>query len=105
MDGIPRALLDDFAVPETCGIEEWWATLTDEARAEVVAFCDERRDGSFFMPIPGDPSTPMPVVIGGRFVPHDDAWGLSEWGPDRFEYILDHPELFPIWEPTFRTFH
>ena len=105
MGEIPRTLLDGVATPVVRTIEEWWAALPDEARAEVVTLCDEGRDGAFFLPIPDDPSTPIPVVIGGRFIPHDDAWGMGEWGLDRFEYILDHPEQFPIWEPVFRTFH
>lgn len=105
MDETLRRFLDGRSPSETGAIKAWWDSLSAEARAEVSFVCDERQDGSFFGPIPDDQSGPVPGVVVGWFVPHDDAWGLEDWGPDFFEYMLGHPEQYPIWEPTSRTFH
>ncbi len=105
MDPIPRPLLDGLTASTSRDVEAWWAAFHDDARAEVISLWDGRRDGCFFGIDADDPSGPVPAVIGGRFVPHDDAWGLAEWGPGYFEHMLDHPEQFPVWEPTSRTFH
>ena len=48
---------------------------------------------------------PAPKVRGGHFVPHDDAWGFSEWGQDWFDYLLAHPEIILIKQFVPRTFH
>lgn len=47
----------------------------------------------------------MLVIPTDLFIPHDDAWGLSEWGPGYFEHLLQHPEMVLLWEPAERTFH
>src|SRR5262249_19137724 len=64
----------------------------------------------FFSPQPDeagrlDDWEQVPAVEGGRFVPHDDARGLAEWGPGYFEYLLSNPELVLVYDPTPRTFH
>ena len=76
----------------------WWDALSDTDRSELTALCDPRHD-DFFGADADDP----PTVRGGRFVPHDDAWGLEEWGPDWFDHLLAHPEVVQAMVP--RTFH
>lgn len=105
MSPIPAGLVDDLAGLDMGPILDWWASLTEAARSAVVSLCDERLDACFFGPTPDDPEAPVPAVLGGRFIPHDDAWGLAEWGPGYFEHLLEHPELVIVYEPTLQTFH
>ena len=88
----------------------WWAALTEADQRQVVALWDHRLEAHFFEPQTDEAGrldhwNQIPRVRGGRFVPHDDAWGLAEWGPEYFEYLLAHPEFFPILDPEFRTLH
>lgn len=88
----------------------WWESLDDEERGRLSSLWDERLEVRFFAPQADDaggvdPWERVPRVIGGKFVPHDDAWGLDEWGPGYFEHLLEHPELVIVWEPQMRTFH
>ena len=55
----------------------WWGGLSAGERRAVVTLLDGRQDSCFFGATAGG-ETP-PAVEGGRFLPHDDAWGLSEW--------------------------
>jgi hypothetical protein len=89
---------------------EWWASLSEADRRQVAGLWDARREVRFFWPQPDaagrlDEWEQVPRVEGGRFLPPDDAWGLSEWGPGYFEHLLQHPELVLLWEPAERTFH
>jgi len=103
MDEIPAHLLKNLAEADWSVVREWWVGLSETARSEIVWLCDERQEECFFGVVPKGDS--VPSVIGGRFIPHDDAWGLSEWGPGYFEHLLQHPELVIDWESGRRTFH
>jgi hypothetical protein len=88
----------------------WWASLSEADRRQLAGLWDARREVHFFSPQADeagrlDEWEQVPEVEGGRFVPRDDAWGLSEWGPGYFEHLLEHPELVLLWEPAERTFH
>src|SRR5262249_43503711 len=49
----------------------------------------------------------VPAVVGGRFVPLDDAVRMAEWLEDSREYVSGHEEeiLLPRVVVAFRTFH
>ncbi|MDX2060962.1 MAG: hypothetical protein SFV24_24335 [Gemmatimonadales bacterium] len=87
MEELPVALLD--AVPEAGrdAVRRWWAELPAADRCLVADLCDPRRDACFFGPVGGD----APAVIGGRFLPHDDARWLADWETDWREYLADRP--------------
>lgn len=100
------------ALPESAApvVQQWWASLTEANRQQVAGFWDQRLEVVFFAPQLDeagrlDDWEQIPTVVGGRFVPPDDAWGLSEWGPGYFEHLLQHPELVLVWEPVRRVFH
>ena len=102
-----RALVPHESSPV---IERWWDTLDEADRQTVARLWDERLEIYFFTPRADeagqlDAWEQAPRVRGGRFVPHDDAWGLAEGGPEYFEYLLDHPELVLLWQPAIRVFH
>jgi len=107
---IPADLL--AAIPSgSVGLaRSWWSSLLEGERAQVADLWDGRREVHFFEPQADeagrlDEWERVPRVRGGRFIPHDDAWGLAEWGPGYFEHLLQHPELVILWEPAARTFH
>lgn len=102
------------AVPEDArpAVERWWASLPDTERQETAGLWDERREVCFFAPQPNDAgcvddSEQVPVVVGGRFVPHDDSVRMAEWLEDWQEYVSGHEEvvLLPHVVVVFRTFH
>ncbi len=100
------------AVPPASGpaVADWWAGLAEMDRLRVVDLWDARREAVFFERQADeagrlDDWSGVPSVRGGRFLASDDAWGLAEWGPGYFEYLLANPELYPIHDPTHRTLH
>ena len=81
-----------------------WDGLSTADQGELTALCDTRQDDCFFGVSATDDDPP--TVRGGRFIPHDDAWGLEDWGPDWFDHLMEHPELVTMWEvASLRTFH
>lgn len=85
-------------LPPSPASADWWDSLSDSHRTELLALCDPRQDECFFGVDPegGEP----PAVRGGRFLPHDDAWGLEEWGPDWFDHLMEHPEWVELMRPV-----
>ena len=88
-------------LPTTTTATEWWVGLSENDRTELTALFDPRQEDCFFGADAADDDPP--TVRGGRFIPHDDAWGFSEWGEGWLEYVLEHPEVIEVW--TVRTFH
>lgn len=102
------------AIPKDArpAVERWWASLAEAERHEAAGLWDERREVCFFAPQANDAGCAndweqVPAVVGGRFVPHDDAVRMAEWQEDWQEYVLGHEEvvLLPRVAVVFRTFH
>ncbi len=107
---IPSDLLAAIPTASEPVARDWWMSLSDAERLQVASLWDARLEVHFFAPQADeagclDEWDQVPKTEGGRFIPSDDAWGLSEWGPGYFEHLLQHPELVLIWEPAERTFH
>ena len=101
MDPLPLDLTVPLPAAGRDAASAWWAGLSPASRDEVTSLCDPRRDDCFFGPTDVD----APGVVGGRFVPHDDAWGFAEWGPGWFDHLMEHPEV-TLWDVVVRrTFH
>lgn len=101
---MPPRLIATLTPADLAPAEAWWAGLTDAARGEILALWDERQDRCLFGLAPEHDGVAPPVVIGGRFVPRDDAAGWAEWRSEYFEYLLNHSEQ--VFEPpVFRTFY
>jgi hypothetical protein len=110
MSDLPADLLAALPPGAVEVARRWWSSLSEADQRRVAGLWDERLEVQFFTPQPDDTGQvdcweQVPTVVGGRFVPRDDAWGLSEWGPGYFEHLLQHPELVIVWEPVGRTFH
>jgi hypothetical protein len=105
MEAIPARLLNRLSPGDAELIADWWAGLADSDRTEVVALCDARLEECFFGVPPADQEEVIPVVIGGRFVPGDDAAGWAEWHAELFDHLLCHPDLVFLVPPVDRKFH
>lgn len=107
---IPVDLLKAIPRGAESQAREWWSSLSDADRHHLRDLWDARREVRFFSPQRDDSGQldgweQVPETEGGRFLPPDDAWGFSEWGPGYFEHLLEHPELVLLWEPAERRFH
>jgi hypothetical protein len=100
MDSMPLALTTPLQAAGRDVASAWWAGLSSASREEVTALCDPGQDRFF-----GPADAGAPQVVGGRFVPHDDAWGFAEWGPGWFDHLMEHPEVMLADVIVVRTFH
>jgi hypothetical protein len=105
VENIPLQLLQGLPPDTQQAVVSWWSSLTEDNRRMVATLCDERQEKCFFGLIPVDADREAPVVLGGRFVPHDDAAGWAEWHAEYFDHLLNNPELVLVDAPVVRTFH
>jgi hypothetical protein len=90
---VPVQLIASLSPADRTAVAQWWAALSDTNQSEFVALCDPRRDECFFGTAEDDPATPVPLVLGGRFVPKEDTTGWAEWNAELFDYLVCHPEF------------
>lgn len=102
MSALPLQFLTGLSVAEAQAAQVWWTNLTAATQGEIVDLWDRRRDECFFGVNRDEAGNKVPFVIGGRFIPHDDAWRMDEWFQSHFEYLLNHTESAPY---VVRTFH
>jgi hypothetical protein len=101
----PAQLVADLSAAELNSIHDWWSGLPEESRLEIATLWDERQDNCFFGVTTTGPGETLPRVIGGNFVPRDDAAGWNEWRREYFNYLFNHPELSYAVPMVVRTFH
>jgi hypothetical protein len=100
---MPSSLRDSLPAHLVADAEDWWAALADHDRVELVRLCDSRKEIFLFETL--DPSKENAKISGGRFIPHDDGFGIQEWGEDWFDSLSSNPELMIVYDPHVRTFH
>src|SRR5947209_584737 len=109
MDEIPPDLLDGVTPARAGEVRAWWMSLSDADRGEVTTLWDERWDSCFFTPRRDDVGglhwESGPSVIGGHFVPKDDAAGWAEWYSECFDYLICNQDMVYFPPPVMRTFH
>ncbi|MFO1020439.1 MAG: hypothetical protein U0903_07055 [Planctomycetales bacterium] len=101
--GLPETIRNSIPDDLMADAVTWWQQLSDKDRDDLQQLCDSRKELFLFETFSRE--EPSPRIIGGKFIPHDDAFGTSEWQEDYFQYLLDNPELMIAYEPVFRTFH
>lgn len=89
MEELPQTMLIGIPDEGRDVIWRWWETLTNETRGELIDMADSRREECFFGLVPD--GEVLPVVKGGCFIPHDDAWGFEDWEDNWREYLVEHP--------------
>jgi hypothetical protein len=105
MDTIPRHFLADLSPTEVDLVAAWWTGLAEADRTELATLCDDRQEQCFWGLASDDPATPVPVVIGGRFLPRDDTAGWEEWYAEVFDFLVCYPDPLLYTLPVIRTFH
>jgi hypothetical protein len=104
MTEVPAQLISGLSAAEHDLVQGWWQKLPEDTRSEVATLWDKRQDECFFGVTSQEPDTAAPKVIGGRFVPRDDAAGWAEWHEEYFKYLLNHPEITIHIPHVIRTF-
>jgi len=95
-------LVDGFPDVARQEIERWWVSLTEERREQVAHLCDERQDKCVF----GIVGIDEVEVESGHFMPDEEIQDDGDaWNQDRFDYLLNHPELVIAWEPSSGRVH
>lgn len=94
MGEIPIQLLEGLSLVETVEVHVWWARLADVECLEIIALC-----------ACDAPAGGLPKIIGGWFIPSDDAAGWAEWQSACFEDLMAQPDP-NLYEPPYKqTFY
>ena len=101
---VPKHLLLGLAEVDQSEIELWWSSLPDETKEQVTMLCDQRQASCFFG-VTG--KSDAPKLEGGHFLPESDNVNDDGqlWDQDRFEYLMNHPELVVVWDTETRKVH
>lgn len=102
MTPIPTHLTQTFADVDQDAIAAWWSKLSGAHRDEVTRLCDTRAETCFFGVVADE--SELPDVERG-LCDEDDVRPVDEWAASHFEYLLNHPELVLVWDPTERALH
>jgi hypothetical protein len=102
MTELPPTLQESIPAELTSDAIRWWRQLSEADRAELARLCDARKEVFLFETF--DPNNERQKITGGRFLPHDDAIGIEEWGAEYFDTLLCNPELMIVYDPPRRTF-
>ncbi len=102
MTELPTTLRESIPAELSSDAIRWWHELSEIDRAELTRLCDARKEAFLFETF--DPNNEQQKITGGRFLPHDDANGIEEWGDEYFDTLLSKPELMIVYDPPRRTF-
>ena len=93
MEELPDHILSCVALDAVPVLSRWWRSLNESDRYAALIAWDEERQNQFFAAETDDPE-PVPLVIGGRFVPVERTELVGpEWRIDYYEYLLNNPEF------------
>ncbi len=102
MTELPSTLRQSIPPELEFEANRWWNELSEIDRADLRRLCDARKEAFLFETF--DPNNDQQKIAGGRFLPHDDATGIGEWGDEYFDTLLSNPELMIVYDPPRRTF-
>ncbi len=102
MTELPSTLRQSIPPELEFEANRWWNELSEIDRADLRLLCDARKEAFLFETF--DPNNDQQKIAGGRFLPHDDATGIGEWGDEYFDTLLSNPELMIVYDPPRRTF-
>jgi hypothetical protein len=106
MREIPPPLLKHLPLDAKETVAHWWAGLSDTQQSDLSELYDKRQDTCFFGMIKEELQAPVPKVIGGKFIPTDDAAVWDGWCAEYFDYLMSNPELDSFRGPiVFRPFY
>ncbi len=102
MGGLPASILEGVTTHERQAGEDWWARLTDAARAELALLFDPRADCCAFV-LFGEGRDSWhwkanDVLVDSELLADSPELDV-DWDGDYFEYRLINPERFPLPSP------
>ena len=97
MESLPSTLVDSLPSELVGDAKLWWETLNESDRNELRQLCDSRKNLFLFETF--CEAETKPEIIGGKFIPGANAFGVEDWGEDYFQHLLDHPELMIVHDP------
>jgi hypothetical protein len=93
---VPSQLVEGLSDRDAQVAETWWCVLTYNDQAELCTLYDPHQDSCRVR------STQITILVNGELL-CDDEEDTDDWA-DFYEYMLDHPEVFPPSVPIDRTF-
>ena len=97
MNPVPAQLVEGLSETDAQVAEGWWNLLAEERQAELATLYDSRKDSC------GVRSKQITILVDSELLRDDDEADTDDWA-DFFEYMQDHPEIFPPYVPFDRTF-
>jgi hypothetical protein len=98
MSPAPDQLVEGLSDSDADTANRWWSQLGEGEQAELSTLCDPRNDSCKII------SKRITILVDSKLLCDDDEADTDYWA-DFFEYILTPPEIFPPFEPFFRTFY
>jgi hypothetical protein len=93
---VPDQLVEGLSKTHAHIADKWWHRLAEDERAVLLALYDPRQDSCEVK------SRRITILVDSSLLSDDEA-DTDDWA-DFYEYMLDHPEVFPPFDPCFRTF-
>lgn len=97
MNPLPSQLVEGLSETEADEANTWWCLLAEEEQAELSTLYHSRQDSCRVI------SKRITILVDSDVLFDDD--GETDDLADYLEYVLNHPELYPVEEPFFRTFY
>ena len=97
MNPVPTQLVEGLSDEDVQIAHEWWNLLAEEQQAVLSTLYDSRKDSC------GVRSKQITILVDSELLRDDDEADLDDLA-DFFEYMMDHPEVFPPYVPFDRTF-
>jgi hypothetical protein len=96
MNPVPTRLVEGLSDEDVQIAHEWWNLLAEQQQAKLATLYDSRGDSCRVR------WKQIPILMDSELLRDDEA-DMDDWA-DFFEYMLDHPEVFPPYVPFDRTF-
>jgi hypothetical protein len=98
MKPVPDQLVEGLSDTDADAANGWWCLLAEGEQVELSNLFDSRLDSCRVI------SERITILVDSELLFDDDEADTDDWA-DFFEYMLSHPEIFPPFEPFFRTFY
>jgi hypothetical protein len=97
MKPLPTQLADGISISDGHIVNKWWSLLAKDDQAEISSLYDPRQDSCKVR------AKQITILVDSELLCDDEA-DMDDWA-DFFDYMLGHPEIFPLFEARFRSFH
>src|SRR5271157_2764037 len=97
MKPVPPQLVEGLSETDAQVAERWWCLLAADEQSKLSTLYDLRQDSCQVR------SKGITILVDSELLCDDDEADQDDWA-DFYEYMLDHPEVFPPYVPFDRTF-